>query len=156
MPTSWRIVKKAHSSTAFDGEGARRYPGQWNNRGVPMIYTAESRSLATLEALVNYEGVERRQLPDCVIFEVSFPDSAVEAVTPDSLPAGWDGPLPHPTTRTIGDRWTQTRRSAVLRVPSAVTEGEWNYLLNPQHPEFEPIAISAPRPFCWDRRLGGS
>lgn len=155
MPTSWRIAKKARSQTAFDGEGARRYPGRWNNRGVPMIYTAESRSLATLEVLVNYEGVERMQLPDCVIFEVSFPDSVVDAVSHGSLPAGWDGPLPLPATRVVGDRWALARRAVVLKVPSAVTEGESNYLLNPQHPEFERIAISAPRPFPWDRRLAG-
>jgi RES domain-containing protein len=53
----------------------------------------------------------------------------------------------------VGDRWVAERRSAVLRVPSAIIEVESNYLLNPEHPEFGRITISAPVPFAFDARL---
>jgi RES domain-containing protein len=41
-------------------------------------------------------------------------------------------------------------RSAVL---SVVTPGEWNYLLNPAHPQFSDIRVGPARPFQPDPRL---
>jgi hypothetical protein len=57
--TVWRICKKARLADAFDGRGAAEYPGRWNNPGVAVVYTAESRSLASLEVLKypNYEVI---------------------------------------------------------------------------------------------------
>ena len=53
----------------------------------------------------------------------------------------------------IGDSWATSRRSAVLRVPSAVIETEYNYLLNPAHPDFARISIGTPNAFELDLRL---
>jgi RES domain-containing protein len=41
----------------------------------------------------------------------------------------------------------------VLKVPSAVIEHEWNYVLNPLHPDFSKIRWDAPRKFAFDPRL---
>jgi RES domain-containing protein len=153
MPSSWRLVKEVWSQAAFTGEGSRRWPGRWNSRGVPVVYTAESRSLAILETLVNFEGADRRHLPRCVLIEARFAARLVETVEPAALPAGWDAYPATPATREFGDRWVAERRSAVLRVPSAVTRGEVNYLLNPQHRDFERIEIQPPEPVQWDPRL---
>lgn len=153
MPSSWRIVRETRSDAAFTGEGARRWPGRWNSRGIPVVYTAESRSLAILESLVNFEGMERRRLPPCVLFEARFDAELIEIVEPDILPPGWDTYPAMPATRELGDRWAAERRSAVLRVPSVVTRGEVNYLLNPLHPDFGRIEIGAPEPVAWDSRL---
>ena len=48
----WRITTRRFANQAFTGEGARLYGGRWNRVGQPLIYTAESRSLALLEMLV--------------------------------------------------------------------------------------------------------
>jgi RES domain-containing protein len=45
-------------------------------------------------------------------------------------------------------------RSAVLKLPSAVVPEEFNYLLNPAHPDFGKIRIAKPRAFKADPRLG--
>lgn len=153
MPSSWRLTRERWSHAAFTGEGSRRAPGRWNSHGIPVVYTAESRSLATLEALVNFEGIDRRKLPPCVLFEVRFDAQLVEALEPRALPADWDAYPPPPTTRELGDRWAQESRSAVLQVPSVVTRGEVNYILNPLHPDFARIEIRPPEPVLWDRRL---
>lgn len=153
MPSSWRIVRETWSHAAFTGEGSRRWPGRWNSRGVPVVYTAESRSLAILEALVNFEGSDRRRLPPCVLFEARFDARLVEPIEPGTLPPGWDTYPAMPVTRELGDRWVAERRTAVLRVPSVVTRGEVNYLLNPFHPDFERIEIRPPEPLPWDPRL---
>jgi RES domain-containing protein len=153
MPTAWRVVREAWKDTAFDGEGARLHPGRWNSRGVAMIYTADSRSLASLEALLNFEGSERRHLPACVLYEVVFADALVEVLDERSLPRDWDA-FPAPSsTRSLGDRWVQETRSVVLRVPTVVTRGEHNFLLNPLHPDFARIEIRPAEPFPWDPRV---
>lgn len=153
MPSSWRIVKATWSHAAFTGEGSRRWPGRWNSRGIPVVYTAESRSLAILEALVNFEGTERSRLPSCVLCGARFDARLVEVVEPAMLPPGWDAYPATPATRELGDRWVAERRSAVLRVPSAVTRGEVNYLLNPSLPDFERIEVQPPEPVPWDPLL---
>ena len=47
-------------------------------------------------------------------------------------------------------------RSAVLQVPSVLIPAEFNFLLNPAHPEFGTIEILDPSPFELDFRLTGS
>lgn len=42
---------------------------------------------------------------------------------------------------------------AVLRLPSAVIPEEYNYLLNPNHPDFNRLCLSEPKPFSFDPRL---
>lgn len=62
--------------------------------------------------------------------------------------------LPAPaSTREFGSRWVVETRSVVLRVPSAVVEGEFNYLLNPRHPNFARLEIGEPQRFSFDPRL---
>lgn len=71
----------------------------------------------------------------------------------DPLPDDWRL-LPAPrSTRQLGSRWVAESRSAVLRVPSIVVDGEFNYLLNPRHPDFPRLEIGEPRPFSFDQRL---
>jgi RES domain-containing protein len=43
--------------------------------------------------------------------------------------------------------------SPALRVPSVATPGEYNYILNPNHPEFRRLAIGPPEAFTFDSRV---
>ncbi|MDQ3490548.1 MAG: RES family NAD+ phosphorylase [Acidobacteriota bacterium] len=54
--TLYRICKTKFVSSAFDGEGARLYPGRWNSMGTSMVYLAASLSLAILEILVHSDS----------------------------------------------------------------------------------------------------
>ena len=56
-------------------------------------------------------------------------------------------------SQSIGDRWLESARSAVLRVPSVVVPAESNYLLNPHHADFDRIEIAAPEVLRVDPRL---
>ena len=55
--------------------------------------------------------------------------------------------------RTAGDDWLAGGESEVLRVPSAVVPGDWNYLINPEHLDFAQIAVQPPAPMRFDARL---
>jgi hypothetical protein len=43
--------------------------------------------------------------------------------------------------------------SAVLKVPSVIIPGEFNYLLDPEHADFRLIKPTPPEPFSFDPRL---
>ena len=60
------------------------------------------------------------------------------------LPVDWASRPISPSTRVIGDRWVKEQSSAVLRLPSIVVPDEFNYLLNPVHPDFAKIEIGEP------------
>lgn len=142
MVTAWRIIKKRHWSTAFDGEGARRYGGRWNSPGTRVVYLAESRALAALEILVGIRSPA--PLPGYVLASVRFDESLVDTVPRSSLGSRWREIPPHPSTQQTGDDWAAEGRSALLRVPSVIIPDELNYLLNPAHPDFGAILIGEP------------
>ena len=151
MTTAWRICKAKLSGTAFTGEGAFLYGGRWNSPGVRMVYLAQSPSLATLEMLVHLDASEL--LAAYRLCEAVFDDRLVETLDPATLPKNWRrSPAPVALQR-LGDEWTASMRSAVLRVPSAIVPGESNYLLNPAHPDSTDVTAGKMRPYEFDPRL---
>lgn len=152
MPRVWRLVTARFAETAFSGEGkgARRYGGRWNRKGVPVVYTAGSLSLAMLEMLVQDQPLRARYVT--IAAEVP-PGLDIERVDVDRLPADWRDPAALETLRTIGSEWAARLASAVLAVPSAVVPAETNYLLNPRHPDFGQIVIGEPQALVTDLRL---
>ena len=148
---AWRITKQRHARTAFSGEGARLYGGRWNSAGVPVVYVAESQSLAVLELLVHLDAPTL--LEKYVFLEVEFDVSLVTDLDRNSLPKNWQSdPVPQ-VIQTLGDRWVLSGDSAVLRVPSVLVPRESNFLLNPRHPDFGKIGVSRPQAFRFDPRL---
>lgn len=151
MPTGWRIVKEKHQGTAFDGEGARIHGGRWNSVGTPCVYAAESISLALLEIVVHTETASL--LAHYSLISVSFAEGVVSTLDTSALPENWPEPLISPRTQAIGDEWVESRQSAVLRVPSALTGMEYNYLINPHHSDFGQLEIGEPKKIPIDPRL---
>ena len=149
MPEAWRIIKEKRAATAFSGEGAAKTGGRWNSRGVSVVYTSSTKSLATLESLVH---LNPPVIFSYVAFPLKFNDALVEVFPLRKLPANWRTEPPPPSTKSIGDDWVKAARSAVLALPSVIT-GETNYLLNPAHPDFKKITIGKPEPFAFDPRL---
>jgi len=150
MLTVWRLVTARFADSAFTGEGARRYGGRWNRKGVPMVYTAGSQSLAMLEMLVQDEPLRASY----VMIPVTLPKSLkIERITPGQLPADWRDIVAREQLQALGGEWARRQSSAVLAVPSAVIPAEINYLLNPLHPAFAKIEIGEPQAFVTDLRL---
>jgi RES domain-containing protein len=149
--SAWRIVKAGHARTAFTGDGARQAGGRWNSPGTRVVYAAGSLSLAMLEMLVHLQS--RQLLQRYVTFHVQFDEALMAAVDPADLPRRWRvSPPPH-AVQAVGDEWIAAGTSPVLRVPSVIVTTEWNYLLNPDHPDFSRIDIGEKRPIKFDARL---
>jgi RES domain-containing protein len=149
---AWRIAKARHANTAFDGEGARREGGRWNPRGVPVVYAAESLSLAALEQFVHIPKAAAGI--SFISFKVEIPPEVkVAELGIASLPPNWRAePVPD-ETMAIGEAWFKGRTSSVLKVPSVIIPEEFDYVLNPVHPEFRKIRIKTPKSFSFDPRM---
>jgi RES domain-containing protein len=150
MASAWRLVKAAYLSTAWGGEGARRYGGRWNSRGVALAYVSEHLSLACLEVLV---AVHRgASLDDFLAIAVDLGGVRVAELEGEP-PSDWRSDPPSRSTQAIGDAWVNGGTTAILRVPSVVVPVEYNYLINPAHPDAKRIVIGTPMAFPFDRRL---
>src|SRR3972149_11448554 len=136
MPTVWRLVTARFAKSALSGEGARLYGGRWNRKGIPLVYTAESQSLAILEMLVQDEPLRARY----VMIDAHIPKGVTVArIKVEDLPSDWRDLAAREKLQAIGTKWATKRSAAVLAVPSAVVPSETNYLLNPLHPDFRRI-----------------
>ena len=129
MLTVWRLVTARFATSAFSGDGARRYGGRWNRKGVLLVYTAATQSLAMLEMLVQDEPLRARY----VMIAARIPKGVtIDRIRVADLPSDWRDILAREKLRAIGTEWARKRSAAVLAVPSAVIPAETNYLLNPQ------------------------
>jgi len=132
----------------LDGAGARLVGGRWNSPGRAVVYMAESIALAVLENLVH---MTRQDFPRGYV--------CVAAVLPDGARMVQENelrlqpPLRDLSAAQLGDWWLQSQMSAVLQVPSVVIAGGYNFLLNPEHPEFARIQVEPPAIFHFDERL---
>ncbi|MGJ8634008.1 MAG: RES family NAD+ phosphorylase [Luteolibacter sp.] len=152
MISAFRLCANRYLSSAFSGEGAKIAGGRWNSDGRPMVYCASSLSLATLEVLVHLEEPEILERYFSY-FEIRFPAEMVTETDLGALPKNWRSEDGLPATRSLGDEWLVSFGSPVLSVPSAVTPGELNFLLNPRHPDFRKIEIGNSETFSPDPRL---
>ncbi len=150
MLAVWRMVTARFAKSAFSGDGARRYGGRWNRKGVPLVYTAGTQSLAMLEMLVQDEPLRARY----VIIEARIPKGVtIDRIRVADLPPDWRDIAAREDLQAIGTAWAKKRNAAVLAVPSAVIPAETNYLLNPLHPDFRRIKIGKLQKFEPDLRL---
>lgn len=65
----------------------------------------------------------------------------------------WFKVIHYPITQKLGNQWVFGMKSAVLKVPSAIVDSEYNYLLNLLHPDFSKIKVVDVIPFNFDSRL---
>jgi RES domain-containing protein len=133
---------------AFSGVGGLRAGARWHTRGRRIVYCAQSLSLAALEMLVHLKTTV--DVGDFVHFEAEIPDDLI--LCPASYPGRWR--TDRVATRRFGDAWLTSQPGPALLVPSVISPGEWNVLLNPAHPVFSPGWITAgPRTHVFDERL---
>lgn len=142
----WRIVKEEHVDHAFDGEGAKKYGGHWNEIGTSMVYTSQSLSLAALQLFINLDATPPEELKLMAI-EAQIPKNLIHSIP--ELPNHWNKYPIHPETRIYGSGWVEKKSSVALRVPSCIITSEFNYLINPNHFDFNSLKILSSTPFSF-------
>ncbi|MFN4087032.1 MAG: RES family NAD+ phosphorylase [Spirosomataceae bacterium] len=150
----YRIEREKYLDTTLQGVGAALTEGyRWNSLNTYLVYTAESRALATLEVSVHLDFLE--DLPkDRFYVEIEIPDEIEIVVLPiEQLPENWDSKPPILETQFIGDDFVSQKNAAVLKVPSAIVPPEYNYLINPNHPDSKKIKVISIQRLEFDSRF---
>jgi RES domain-containing protein len=142
----WRISRHRNLS----GKGGLRASGRWHERGLPIVYLAESAAGALLETCVHTSANDIP--PTYILFKVMIPES-VQIMDLDirRLPTDWTEQVA--VTRSFGSAWLRSGEYSMMRVPSALIPATWNVLLNPLHAEAKRARIVAAYEYPFDPRL---
>jgi RES domain-containing protein len=150
----YRIEREKYLETTLKGIGAALTEGyRWNSLNTYLVYTAESRALAILEVSVHLDLSE--DLPtDRYYVEINIPDKVdILELRIEDLPENWDSKPPILETQYIGDDFVKDNSAAVLKVPSCIVPTEFNYLINPNHPDSKIITVISKAPVTFDQRF---
>jgi len=136
----------------LSGYGAEKTGGRWNSKGVPILYTAASRALAVVEMAVH---IPMGIIPtDYCLAVIEIPDVvSMPRVEIDDLPANWNRNPFTKNTQLIGDSFIKSNKHLMVQVPSASVHGDFNYLINPRHPDFKNVRVKSVDAFEFDSRL---
>lgn len=149
---TYRIGQKKYTGD-LKGSG---FDARWNSNGQYVIYTGGSLALSCLEKLAHTSGtslyagnfsVTMYRLPA----KIKIKEIKISELVKQN--ADWTKVINYPYTQGIGDKWLAEGETPVLKVPSAFIDQEYNFLLNPAHPDFKQIKIAAIKPFSFDSRL---
>lgn len=147
----YRLSREKFANT-LSGRGAAIKGARWNSAGVEIIYTASNRSLAMAEVAVHFTLAT---LPiDYMMTTIFIPDDIpLQRLQLTDLPKDWNT-FPHPTnTQKIGDTFINDNEYCILEIPSAVTQGDVNIVINPNHIDFTRIKILSNEKFPFDKRI---
>ncbi len=134
----------------ISGTGAKIKGARWNMPGSSMLYAAQSISLSVLELLVHIGLQDIQNFYH--LLAISIPDDTpVTEINLNKLKKNWLEDEDY--TAFMGTEFLKTNESLVLKVPSAIINEEYNFLVNPYHPDFKKIKIKKSKPFIFDQRL---
>ncbi len=146
MTTLWRASRHRD----LKGAGGLRAPGRWHQRGLPVVYLAESPAGALLEACVHTSSNDIP--PHYTLLQIEVDAKvAIESVDVNALPSKWSEDL-H-ATREIGSAWLREGKTALLRIPSALVPATFNVMLNPLHSDATRLRIQSAVRYPFDPRI---
>lgn len=143
-------ISKCRFIEDISGYGAAQSGGRWNSPGVYMLYASESPALALLENIVN--NALQFRMSFCQI-TLDLPVSNIPVIDPDNLPPGWNRYPSAAVLKAIGDSFVRTGTDLAIKVPSAIMSGQWNFLINPAHPDAGNMQIVSREKIAIDERL---
>ena len=148
---AYRLAREKFADI-LSGKGAALKGARWNSVGVELIYTASNRSLAMAEIAVHFTLAT---VPaDYMMMTIFIPDEiSLLKLNAKDLPAGWNVFPPPSSTQITGDKFVTDNKYCVLQIPSSVTQGDYNILINPNHAEFKKIKIINRDKFPFDKRI---
>ena len=141
----YRVIDAAQAAEPF---APQDNGGRWTPPGTACVYASLSPASALLEYLAHLDGEPPERL---MLAVATIPPGTVLSETNE--PSTWcEMPYRHEVQQ-VGASWIDSGRSLALRVPSALTAGENNVLLNPRHEGFAGLELQELRPMAIDPRL---
>ena len=136
----------------LSGAGAAKFGARWNSKGTEIIYLASSRALALAEVVVH---LNLSCLPSsfCMLTVLVPDDITIKSLDLSVLGDQWNSFPETFLTQKIGDSFVDNNEYCILKVPSAVVKGDFNYVVNPNHADFKKLIITNQDDFPVDTRL---
>ncbi len=147
----YRLAKRKYADD-LSGIGAEITGGRWNYKGTRVLYTADSRALCMAEIAAHTPVV---LLPeDYYLITIEIPNNPQMAwIDAKKLPDNWKKFPYSKSSQEIGERFILQKEHLMLKVPSAVVQGDYNILINPLHADFEKVKIIGKEKIDFDTRL---
>jgi RES domain-containing protein len=144
----YRFARQIYSND-ISGNGAKKLGGRWNSPGFPVVYTSTAISLSLLELFVYHTTYE--EILVNVLMRIETPDISIQSLSSHSLKENWEKDIDY--SRFIGNEFLKSKKSLLLKVPSAIIPEEHNMIINPVHPDFKKVKIIKAASFQFDSRL---
>lgn len=148
----YRIAKKGYIKD-LSGTGAKLYGGRWNRRGTPLLYFAESRSLAALETLVHVSYLTLP--PDLQLLTAEVHEALLLTYARSNFTKMTKAKETEHLFKEAGEKWITSAKSLGLIVPSIIIPGDHNILINPMHPDMSKLKTRKIEDFVFDARIFG-
>lgn len=146
----FRISAERHSSTLTTSGRENR----WNKAGEMVLYFGSSRSLSTLEMIVHRTAIKPLEPHKITIVSIPDDDKLIHQIRIDELPLNWRTLGAYYTLQQIGSDWYNSKKSLILKIPSAIIIQEYNYVINTEHPAFkDKVLFIRQEDYFWDDRL---
>ncbi|MCF6300828.1 MAG: RES family NAD+ phosphorylase [Proteobacteria bacterium] len=149
----WRLCLKKHDDDPLSGKGGLYVNGRWHDKGVQIVYTSDSPSLAQLEILANNPTASFIDAK-YDLFHIQVDKQYIMKLELSLLKQDWVNQQKQ--TQNIGNAWIRMNSSAALVVPSAVSPSntEANILINPNHDDFNKLIKSVKKvKYSFDPRI---
>ena len=144
-------ISRPEFAQDLSGEGARLYGGRWNKKGMRMLYTSQSASLALLEILAHFPN--GKVLMPLSLITISIHSDLIFEPEISVLPSNWQA-FPCPSEcQEFGSGFLKEGKYAIARLPSVLMPKDFNYLINPEHKGISAMEILQVETFFPDNRL---
>lgn len=132
------IVYRITNHRSLDGKGATKLlNNRWNSYGTRMLYTAES--IAVAKGEISRRTPLNLLPPGFEILAIEIPDNSI--IKPEKLPPNWDEVPAGNATKKFGDDFVKATKALAMRIPSVYDKGSFNYIINPDHPDFAKVKL---------------
>jgi len=146
----YNIRKEKYASSLIASGIANR----WNKDDEFLIYTGSSIALSALELIAHRSAINIGHQYKLLSINVDIEKSDISEIALKDLPLDWKKVTAYPQLQNLGSSWHQNNESLLLKVPSALVQNEFNYLINTKHQDFaSKVSIQQVENFEWDNRL---
>lgn len=146
----YRLSKSKYAGD-LSGKWAELAGGRWNSKGISVVYTSESKALATLEIAVH---TSLTNIPsDFCIVSIEIPNDSIKTPDIKKFPIDWGNVPSKVATQKYGDQFVYDNNFIALKVPSAVVPGDFNYIINSRHKDIGLVKIVDISSFPCDKLL---
>lgn len=153
-------ISEAKYATGLSASGRS---ARWNKDHQFVLYTADSEALCTLECVAHRASIFPSKEYKLMFIEIKNIERYTQEITLKRIEDiftkltgekdAWKSIESYSVLQLITNDWYDNNTSLVLKVPSALTLNDSNYIINTRHPDIDKVSILKTEDFNFDNRL---